>query len=340
MSNLLKTSRILGVGSFVPPRVVKNDDLKAYMDTSDEWIRQRTGIQERHWVEGTTTTSDLALEACLRALESAKVKKEEIEMIIFGTLSPDHEFPGTGCFLQDKLGIPGIAVLDIRQQCTGFMYGLSIADQFIRTGMYKKILVVGAEVHSKGLDKSDAGRDIAVLFGDGAGAAVVGVCEGPVGKKDSQIYSTHLYADGSFAKELWIKAPTHTYDGPRISHEIIDRGEHFPKMSGKTVFVNAVKRMPECLAVALDANGYKLSDVDLFVFHQANLRINEMIGKQLGIPEEKIFNTIQMYGNTTAATIPLTLDAAVKAGKLKPGMLVASAAFGSGFTWASALYRW
>ncbi len=335
-------SRILGVGSYVPPQVWTNQDLSMYMETSDEWIQQRTGIKQRHWVdlESDECSSDLALEAANRALESAQVSKEEIDLVILATLSPDHEFPGTACFLQEKLEIPGIPALDVRQQCTGFIYGLSIADQFIKTGMYRKVLLVGAEVHSKGLDKSTRGRDVAVLFGDGAGAAVIGRGEEPHSAKVSQIYSTHLHADGRFARELWVPEPSYAHPGDRLTAERLADGGHFPRMNGKTVFVHAVKRMPEVLLEALKANHVTLEQVDLFVFHQANLRINEMIASQLGIPAEKVFNTIERFGNTTAATIPIGLDEAVRAGKLKPGMLVATAAFGSGFTWASALLRW
>lgn len=338
---MMKRSRILGVGSYVPPKVVKNDDLKAFMDTSDEWIRQRSGIEERRWAEDSVTTTDLALIASERALESAGIKKTDLDCIIFATISPDHDIPGSGCFLQAKLGIPGIPTIDIRQACTGFIYGQSIADQFIKTGMYKHILVVGAELHSRGLDKSTEGRDVTVLFGDGAGAIVMGPCEGGVRETDSQIFSTHLHADGNFAKELWIPAPGMANSGPeRVTHQILNDRLHYPQMNGKTVFINATRKMPEAIQEALVANGKKLEDIDLFIFHQANMRINEMVGKQLGIPAEKIFNTIQKFGNTTAATIPIGLDEAVRAGKLKKGMLVASAAFGSGFTWASALYRW
>jgi 3-oxoacyl-[acyl-carrier-protein] synthase-3 len=327
------------VGSYVPGNVWTNNDLSKLMDTSDEWIRQRTGIEQRYWVDqnSDTGTSDLALEASLKALEAAKVKKEEIDLIIFATLSPDHDFPGSACFLQAKLGLSGIAALDIRQQCSGFIYGMSIADAFIKSGMYKKILLVGAEVHSKALDKTTRGREVSVLFGDGAGAAVIGAAEEG---SNSRILSTHLYADGKYAQELWIKAPGTAYSGDRTTHEIVDHGDHFPKMNGKTVFIHASKRMPEAVMTALNANGYKPEDVDLFIFHQANLRINEMVAKQLGVSHDKVFNTIQKFGNTTAATIPIGLDEAVKAGRLKPGMLVASAAFGAGFTWASALYRW
>lgn len=339
---MMKYSKILGVGSYVPPNVWSNDDLTRLMDTSDEWIQQRTGIKQRHWVDfnSTTCSSDLGVLAAERAMAQANTKKEEIDLIIFATLSPDHEFPGTACFFQEKFGVHGIPALDVRQQCTGFIYGLSIADQFIKSGMYRKVLLVGAEVHSKGLDRSTRGRDVSVLFGDGAGAAVIGVGEGSRDFKASQIYSTHLHADGRFAKELWVPEPGNAHSGDRLSLERLKDGGHFPKMNGKTVFMHAVKKMPETLLEALSTNGLSLKDVDLFVFHQANLRINEMIAQQLEIPSEKVFNTIDRFGNTTAATIPIGLDEAVRVGKLKEGMIVATAAFGSGFTWASALLRW
>ncbi|MBI5139178.1 ketoacyl-ACP synthase III [Candidatus Nomurabacteria bacterium] len=335
----MRYTKILGVGSYLPPRVLTNNDLCAFMDTSDEWIQQRTGIKQRHWVEGTTTTSDLALEASLRALDQAKIKKEELDMIILATLSADHEFPGTACFLQAKLDLAEIPALDVRQQCTGFIYGLTIADHFIKLGTYNKILLVGAEVHSKGMDKSNRGREVTVLFGDGAGAVVLAGVDGNYTKKDSCILGTCIHADGHYARELWIQAPSMAYDGARVTPEILARGEHFAKMNGKTVFVNAARRMPEVLFECLKKCSLALSDIDLFVFHQANLRINEMVAKQLGIPENKVFNTIDRFGNTTAATIPIGLDYAIKEGKLKPGMLVASSAFGSGFTWGAAVYR-
>ncbi|MBC7384672.1 MAG: ketoacyl-ACP synthase III [Cryobacterium sp.] len=334
------SAKILGVGSYVPPRIWKNDDLASLLDTSDEWIRQRTGIEQRHWVEGNVTTSDLAASATERACASAKIRVDEIDCIVFATLSPDHEFPGSGCFLQAKLGLSGVPAFDVRQQCSGFLYGLSLADQYVKSGMFRRVLVVGAEVHSKGLNKTPAGRDVTVLFGDGAGAVIVGPCEGSVTEKDSQIYSTHLHADGQFAKELWIAAPGMANGNERMNAAMVEEGLHYPKMNGKAVFMHASKRMPEAILEALEKNGKKVEDVDLFLFHQANLRINEMVGKQLGIPSEKIFNTIQSFANTTAATIPIGMDEAVKAGKLKKGMLVASAAFGSGFTWASTLFRW
>ena len=330
-------SKVLGVGSYVPPKVLKNDDLASLMDTSDEWIQQRTGIKQRHWIEGPVATSDLALEAANRALENAGVKKEEIDMILFATLSPDHDFPGSACFLQAKLGISGCPAIDVRQQCSGFLYGLSMADQFIKGGMAKKVLLVGAEIHSRGLDKTTRGRDVAVLFGDGAGAMVLGASTDFNGPR---VLSTHLHADGAFAKELWVEAPTQAGAGDRITAELIEAGAHYPRMNGKTVFMHAVRRMPEAVLEALAANNLKMEDIDLFLFHQANLRINEMVAKQLGIPESKVFNTIERFGNTTAATLPLGMDEAIKAGKLKPGMTVAMAAFGSGFTWASAIFKY
>ena len=317
-----------------------NDDLAQMMDTSDEWIVQRTGIRERRWVDGVTSTSDLALEASTRALESAGLAAEDLDMIFLATISPDHFFPGSGVFLQTKLGLAGIPAIDVRQQCTGFIYALSMADQYIRTGSAKRILVAGAEVHSKGLEKNTNGRDVTVLFGDGAGAVVleaVGV-EDP--RSASHLLSTHIYTDGAHASELWVPAVSTAYDEEIVDRRMLERGDQYPKMNGRQVFVNAVKRMPEVIETALEHNGYQVDDVDLFVFHQANLRINEAVAHKLGAPEDKVFNTIQKYANTTAATIPIGLDEAVKAGKLKPGMLVAMAAFGSGFTWGSALLRW
>jgi 3-oxoacyl-[acyl-carrier-protein] synthase-3 len=335
----MKTSKILGIGTYVPPRIWKNDDLKQFMDTSDDWIQQRTGIKQRHWVEldSALCSSDLALEACKKALANAKVSAQEIDLIILATLSPDVEFPGTACFLQAKLDLPGVPALDVRQQCTGFIYGMSIADQFIKTGMYKKVLLVGAETHSKGLDKSTRGREVSVLFGDGAGAVVIGAADDD---KGGAILSTHLHAEGKHARELWLEVAGMGHPGDRLTVDQLSEAKHYPQMNGKTVFIHACKRMPEAIVEALKHNNLKIEDIDLFVFHQANLRINEMVAKQLGIPAEKVFNTIDRFANTTAATIPIGLDEAQKAGVLKPGMLVASAAFGSGFTWASAIFRW
>ena len=333
-------ARITGVGSYLPVNVVTNDDLAARIDTSDEWITQRTGIKERRWVDVETTTSDLALEASAGALEDAGVGPDDLDMIFLATVSPDHEFPGTACFLQAKLDVPaGVPAIDVRQQCTGFVYAMSMADQFVRTGFAERVLVVGAEVHSKGLEMSDEGRDLTVLFGDGAGAVVVEATDVTDPGKDSHIYSSHLHADGRHAEDLWLPAPGMAYD-TFMSHEQVDRGDIYPKMNGRAVYVNAVARMGEAVTETLEANGTPIEDVDLFVFHQANLRINEAVAERFGIPAEKVFNTIDRYGNTTAATIPIGLHDAVKAGRLEPGMLVAVAAFGSGFTWGSLLLRW
>jgi 3-oxoacyl-[acyl-carrier-protein] synthase-3 len=336
----MKRARIVGVGAYVPDRVIKNDDLKQWMETSDEWIVQRTGIKERHWVTPEQSTSDLALEASLAALKSAGLDKSKIDLIIFATLSPDHLFPGSGCYLQSKLGLNDVPALDIRQQCSGFLYGLSIADQFIRTGMYSNVLLVGAEVHSKGLDISTKGRDVSVLFGDGAGAVVLTATEVTDPTKQSFIWSTRLHADGSHAEELWAPAPgTAMPGGNWLDEKMVTDGKHFPQMNGKRVFTSAVRRMSESLTATLMESKVTVADVDLFLFHQANLRINEAVADQLQIPREKVFNTIQHYGNTTAATIPLGMRDAVAKGVLKPGMLVGLAAFGSGFTWSSALLR-
>ncbi len=333
-------SRITGVGSYVPPRVVTNQELTEYMDTSDEWIVERTGIHTRHWVDPETSTSDLALEAAQRALAAAGVDGPDLDMIMLATLSPDHQFPGTACFLQAKMALPGVPALDVRQQCSGFIYAMAIADQFIRAGTYQKVLIAGAEVHSKGLELSTRGRDVSVLFGDGAGAVVVEAAQVTDPEREPHVFSTHLHADGTFAKELWLGAPGMGYVGPYVNEGAFERGEQYPQMNGRTVFVHAVKHMAESVMEALDANGVELEDVELFFFHQANQRISEAAAHRLGIPGDKVFNTIDRLGNTTAASIPIGLDYAVQAGKLQPGMLVACAAFGSGFTWCSLLLRW
>jgi len=329
----------MGVGYYVPPRVVTNDDLvKLYgIDTSDEWIQQRTGIQQRHYVDPGVTNADLAVEASKKALDAAGVKKEEIDFILYATLSPDHEFPGTSCFFQAKFGIPGVPAMDIRNQCTGFLYLLSMANALVRTGQYKRILVIGSEVHSRGLDLSTQGRDVAVLFGDAAGAAVVGPC---APGDQSEILSVHLHADGEHAKDLWLEAPGCAFHPFRLPKDALETRSIYPQMNGKTVFLNAVRRMPEVVLEALKHHNLKMSEVDLVVPHQANLRINEAVAKFLSVPEEKFFNTIQRFGNTTAATIPIGLSEAAAQGKLKKGMLVAMPAFGSGFTWGAALVRW
>lgn len=333
-------SKIIGTGSYVPPKVLTNFDIEEMMDTTDEWIQQRTGIVQRHWVDEETCTSDLAFEASKQAIQAAGLQNSDIDMIVFATITPDHDFPGTGVFLQRKLGLPEITCLDIRQACSGFLYALGVADKFIQSGSHKNILVVGSEVHSKGLDRTPEGRNISVLFGDGAGACVVTRAEVNDPKTDSHVINTYLHADGNYAEELWLPGPGSNIGGPdRCSQEMVEKKLHYPVMKGKTVFTHAIKRMCEVLMESIENSPFSLDDIDMFLFHQANLRINSKVAEVLGIPEEKVFNTIKQFGNTTAATIPLGMDVAVKEGKLKPGMLVGSAAFGSGFTWASGLWR-
>ncbi len=331
----MKKSRILGVGRYLPEKIVTNFDLEKMMDTTDEWIRQRTGIEQRRFAAEGEGAALMGARAGEEAIKNAGLKKEDIDFIIFATLSPDYNFPGSGVFVQDLLGIEPIGALDVRNQCTGFIYSLSIADQFIKTGMYKHILVIGSEVHSTGNEFTTRGRDVAVLFGDGAGAVVVGESE----DEKRGILSTHLHSEGKYAKELWVEAPASILH-PRLTQEMLDQGRHYPKMNGKNVYKHAVTRMPEVIMEALNANGYKISDIDLLVPHQANMRINEYVAGTLGIAPEKVVHNIQKYGNTTAATIPLCFYDAIEDGRLKPGTLVCVAAFGAGFTWASSLLRW
>ncbi len=330
-------SRILALGSYVPPNVVTNHDFKAKMgiDTSHDWIVERTGIVERRWAEPGESGAGMAAKATREALDKAGLEADAIDMIIYATLSPDHNFPGTGVFLQTELGLKNIPCLDIRQQCTGFIYGLSIADNFIRSGQYKTILVVGSEIHSTGLDISTEGRDVTVLFGDGAGAALVGVSDSP----EHQILSSHLYADGSEADILWVEKPGSKFH-PRITQEDFDAGRHYPKMQGRRVFKLAVTRMPTAIKAGLEANQLQLEQIDMVIPHQANLRINEFMAQSLKLSPERIHNNIQKYGNTTAASIPLCMHEAVELGKIKSGDLVCLVAFGAGLTWGSVFLRY
>ncbi len=329
----MRKSEILGLGQFLPERIVTNHDMAKMFDTDDEWIQQRTGIVERRFTEDGVGPSDLAVPAAQQAVKAAGLEMSDIEFIIFATLSPDYFFPGSGCVLQEKLGLGGIGALDVRNQCSGFIYGLAVADAFIKTGMYDRILLVGAEVHSSGLEFSDRGRDVTVLFGDGAGAAVLGATEA-----DRGIMSTHLHADGAYARDLWIEIPASRLM-PRVNEEFIREGRHYPKMNGKKVFKKAVEKLPEVIHEALAANGLTVDDIDLLVPHQANLRINELVGKTLNLPPEKIYNNIQRYGNTTAGSIPIALNEAIQEGRVKKGDIVMLASFGSGFTWASCVLR-
>jgi len=324
-----------GTGYYVPDRVVTNNDLTQLMDTSDEWIVERTGIHERRWIDPGMTSAEMARRASLMALEEAGLEARAVDAIVLATLSPDVFFPGTGVFLQRELGLEGVPALDIRAQCSGFVYGLSVADAWIRCGQFRTILLVGVEIQSTGLDLSTQGRDLAVLFGDGAGAAVLTAGEGT----DRGVLSTHIHADGRFAESLWAEAGS-SKKNPRISADDIAAGRHYPRMEGKEVFKHAVTRMPEAIHEALAANNLTTSDIDLLVPHQANLRISQMVQRRLGLEDRQVVNNIERYGNTTAATIPIALAEAIREGRLKRGDLLALVAFGSGFTWGSALVRW
>ena len=326
-------SRIAGTGSYLPEKVVTNKDLEKMVDTSDEWIRERTGIKRRHLAADNETTSDLALAAAGKALDMAGIGAEDLDLIVLGTATPDKVFPSTACIVQRRLGIGGCAAFDVHAACSGFVYGLSIADQYIKTGMYRNILLVGSEVQSRGIEFTTRGRDISVLFGDGAGAAVIDRSDNERG-----IITTHMHADGRFVKELWCEDPGSAKD-PRITKEMVDSSSIWPYMNGRHVFKYAVTKFPEVIKEALDAAGINKDEVDLVIPHQANLRITEAVRMRLELPEEKVYSNIHKYGNTTAASIPIALSEAISEGVINEGSMVCLAAFGSGFTWASALLR-
>jgi 3-oxoacyl-[acyl-carrier-protein] synthase-3 len=331
-------SKISGLGFYVPDNVVTNDDLSKIMDTNDEWIQERTGIQERrHIKRGEDTTTSMGVKASKIAIERSGVAYDDIDFIVFATISPDYYFPGPGVELQKELGLKTIGALDIRNQCSGFIYALSIADQFIKTGMYKNILVVASEVQSLGLDMTTRGRGVSVIFGDGAGAVVVNRSD-----DGSGILSTHLHSEGEHAKELAVLAPGM---GGRWVTDILadnnpDDESYFPYMNGQFVFKHAVVRFSEVIHEGLQANNLEVSDIDMLIPHQANLRISQFIQKKFGLTDDQVFNNIQKYGNTTAASIPIALAEAWEQGKIKKGDTVVLAAFGSGFTWASAIIKW
>ena len=332
----MKKTRIAGVGHYLPERVVTNQDLEKMMDTTNEWIVERTGIRERRWfTPGVDTVTNMAAKASVQAIERANIQVKDIDFIVFATITPDYFIPGNGVLLQRELGLQGIGALDIRNACSGFLYGLSIADQFIKTGMYKCVLVIGAEIQSSALDKSDEGRSSAVIFADGAGAAVLKA----VDARENGILSSHLHADGDYAEELYVKDPGSSRE-VRISPDLIESGSFNMKMNGATVFRHAVVNFREVILEALKTNGKTTADVDLLIPHQANLRISQFIQEKLGLRNEQVFNNIMHYGNTTAATIPIALSEAWEQGKIKPGDLICLAAFGSGFTWASVLLNW
>ena len=331
-------SKIKGLGYYVPKNVVTNDDLSKLMDTSDAWIQERTGIKERrHVVKGMDTTTTMGAKAALKALEAAGVSKEEVDFVVFATLSPDYYFPGCGVLVQKELGLKTVGALDIRNQCSGFLYALSVADQYIKTGMYRNILVIASETQSPALDMSTRGRNMAVLFGDGAGAAVVSRSEGENG-----ILSTHLHSEGAYADALAMIAPgVGTKWGPEILAENDpDDVSYYPNMNGQFVFKNAVVRLAEVINEGLEANGLTVGDIDMLVPHQANLRISQFVQHQFKLSDAQVYNNIMKYGNTTAASVPIALAEALGEGKIKEGDVVVLAAFGSGFTWASAIIRW
>ena len=351
-------SKIAGIGMYVPENIVTNNDLIKYMDTTDEWIQERTGIKERRYAHRTKeTTATMGIEAAKIAIERAGITPQDIDFIIFATICPDYYFPGCGVLVQRALKMKEIGALDVRNQCSGFVYALSVADQFIKTGMYKNILVIGSEKHSFGLDFSTRGRNVSVIFGDGAGAVVLQPTDPSASSGENQgILSTHLHSDGDAAEILamynpgthanhWTENKLADFDEAEIgqmffSHTMIDKAEVFPNMDGPAVFKKAVVKFPEVILESLAANGYQPSDINLLVPHQANLRIAEFVQKKLKLRDDQVYNNIQHIGNTTAASIPIALCEAWEKGKVKEGDLICLAAFGSGFTWASALLKW
>jgi 3-oxoacyl-[acyl-carrier-protein] synthase-3 len=349
---MLRT-KIAGIGMYVPPNVVTNDDLTKVMDTTDAWIQERTGIKERRYATRfEETTATMGVEAAKIAMERAGTTANEIDFIVFATISPDYYFPGCGVLAQRLLGIKDIGALDVRNQCSGFIYALSVADQFIKSGMYKNILLIAAETHSYGLDFSTRGRNVSVIFGDGAGAVVLQ----PTEEENRGVLSTHLHSDGTAAEILSMvnpgfhagkfvaekkpKKPEQPYGGLFITEELLEKDDIYPYMDGPAVFKMAVVKFPEVIMEALNQNDLQTSDLKLLIPHQANLRISQFVQQKLKLKDEQVYNNIQKYGNTTAASIPIALCEAWEEGKMKEGDLVCLAAFGSGFTWGSALLRW
>ena len=327
-------SYISGVGHYVPENIITNHDLSKLIDTSDEWITERTGIKERRYADEGVGPSDLAIPAVEAALQNANLDKDDIGLIIFATISPDYYLPGAGSILQHKMSFPNIGALDIRSACSGFIYGLSIADQYIKSGAFEHILLVCSEVQSTTMDMSDRGRNVSVIFGDGAAATVISKTNENFG-----VLSTHLHSDGAYCKELWVKEPS-TLSSNRLNAQSIKDGEHYVQMNGKEVFRHAVTRFPETINEALEFNNLTVDDIDLLIPHQANLRISKMVQKKIGLDDSKIFNNIQKYGNTTAASIPICISEALNQNKIKKGDIVVCAAFGAGFTWGSSIIKW
>ena len=330
----MRGARILATGRELPERIVTNDELSRLMDTSNEWIVQRTGIRERRYADPSIGNCHMGAAASRKAFEKAGIDAKDIDLVIFATLSPDMYFPGDGVLIQEMLGLRTVGALDVRNQCSGFVYALSVAEAYIKGGFYDHILVIGSEIHSRGLNFSTAGRDVTVIFGDGAGAAVVGPAEPGKG-----ILSTHIHSQGKYAKELCAEDPGF-FNSPWLTKEMIDQGKIYPKMNGKYVFTHAVRRFPEVIMESLAKNGLGPSDLSMVIPHQANERITQAVREALKLPNEKIYSNIELYGNTTAASIPIALDECLELGKIRDGDLVCLAAFGAGFTWASALIRW
>ena len=333
----MNSAIIKGMGYYVPDNVVTNEDLSKIMETTDEWITERTGIKERRWINNGESTSSMALEASKNAIADAGIDKSDIDFIVFATLSPDYYFPGPGVTLQRDLGIDTIGALDVRNQCSGFIYALSTADQFIKTGMYKNVLVVGAENHSGGLDMTSRGRGVSVIFGDGAGAAILT----RETNMERGILSSHIYSEGSYAEELSLIGPsTNRWVPEIISANDPDDLSYYPYMNGQVVFKHAVVRFSEVINEDLQKNNWQASDIDMLVPHQANLRISQFIQKKFGLSDDQVYNNIMRYGNTTAASIPIALTEAWEEGKIEEGSKVVLAAFGSGFTWGSSIMVW
>ncbi len=331
------TTKISGVAHYVPDNIVTNNDLSKTIDTNDEWITERTGIKERRFAGPNDSTSSMGTRAAERAIERAGIDKSEIDFIIFATLSPDYYFPGPGVLVQEQLGLKEVGALDVRNQCSGFVYGLSVADQFIKTGMYKTILLIGSELHSGGLDMTTRGRGVSVIFGDGAGAVVLKRAE----DGEEGVLSTHLHSEGKHAEELALIAPNTKRWVPTImQNKDPDDISYFPYMNGNFVFKHAVVRFSEVIMEALQTNNATISDIDLLIPHQANLRISQFIQNKLQMRDDQVYNNIMRYGNTTAASIPIAMSEAWEEGRIKSGDLICLAAFGSGFTWASALLKW
>ncbi len=333
------TSKITGLGHYVPENIVTNDDLSKLMDTNDAWIRERTGIEERRHIKkgDGNSTSVMGVKAATIALERAKLAPSDIDFIVFATLSPDMYFPGGGVQVQDMMGMGTIPALDVRNQCSGFVYAISVADQFVKTGMYKNVLVIGSENHSGGLDFTTRGRSVSVIFGDGAGAAVVSRNESGTGG----ILSTHLHSEGKHKDQLSLQGPSTEHWVPEIIAENPQEDiPYYPYMNGQFVFKHAIVRFSEVIKEGLAANDMGVEDIDIFIPHQANLRISQFIQKKFQLPDDKVYNNMQKYGNTTAASIPIALSEAWEKGKIKEGDLVVLAAFGSGFTWGSVMIRW